>query len=476
MSLIKLNISQIHQGLKEKDFSALELCQEYLTEIKKKNQDIFAYLFVNQDLVLAKAKQVDQTISSGQDFSLLTGVPGAIKDNILVKGIPCTASSKSLENYLAPYNATVIERLNKENCLILGKTNLDEFAMGSSTENSSFGPTRNPFDLTRVAGGSSGGSAAAVAANLSAFSLGSDTGGSIRLPACFCGAVGLKPTYGTVSRYGLIAFASSLDQIGPIAKTVQDVEIVFNTIKGKDEMDSTSVDLEKNQTDFSINQLKIGVPKEYLVQGINPEIKQRIEQVVEKYQAKGALIKEISLPSTEQALSCYYIIACSEAAANLARYDGIKYGYSAIEQTEEKINNLLDIYLKSREKGFREEVKRRIMIGTYSLSAGYYQAYYLKAQKARNQIINDFDKAFEKVDLIVAPVSPVLPFKIGEKVENPLEMYLADIYTVSVNLAGLPALSMPCGQINDLPTGFQIISKHFQEDKIFKAAKFYEKH
>ena len=476
MNLIELNIKQAHQGLRKKDFSALELCQAYLAEIKKRNKDIFAYLFVDQDKALDKAKRIDKIISSGEKISFLTGIPCAIKDNILVQGMPCTASSKFLENYIAPYNATVIEKLDNQNALILGKTNLDEFAMGSSTENSFFGTTRNPFDLTRVPGGSSGGSAAAVKANFSVFALGSDTGGSIRLPASFCGVVGLKPTYGTVSRYGLIAFASSLDQIGPITKTVEDAEIVFNAIKGKDEMDSTSVQSKNSCSKFSISKLKIGVPKQYFVEGINPEIKEKVKKVIKKYQEMGALVQEISLPYTKYALSCYYIIACSEAAANLARYDGIKYGYSAFNQKKEKIENLLDIYLKSREKGFQEEVKRRIMLGTYSLSSGYYQAYYLKAQKARTQIVNDFEKAFKKVDLIFTPVSPMLPFEIGKKIETPLEMYLADLYTVSANLAGLPALSLPCGEIDNLPVGFQIIGKHFEEDKILTAGKLYEQY
>jgi len=391
---------------------------------------------------------------------------------MMVEGMPCTAASKILADYKAPYNATVVEKINNEGGIILGKTNLDEFAMGSSTENSAFGPTRNPHDLTRVPGGSSGGSAAAVAGGLSVFSLGSDTGGSIRLPASFCGVVGLKPTYGAVSRYGLIAFASSLDQIGPMAKTVEDCQIIFDVIKGKDKMDSTSVDMSKMQkSEEGRGNIKIGIPKEYFVKGIDPQVEQAIKRAIKTYEERGIKIEEISLPHAEYALSCYYIIAPSEASTNLARYDGIKYGYS---KRQDEAQDLLDVYLKSRGEGFGEEVRRRIMLGTYALSAGYYDAYYLKAQKVRALIKNDFEKVFKKVDAIFAPVSPFLPFKIGEKIKDPLSMYLVDIYTVSVNLAGLPALSLPVGKVGELPVGLQIIGKPFEEDKIFKIGKLYE--
>ena len=480
MKLLELTINQIHQGLKKKEFSALELCKEYLNAIRDKDKKILSFLKINEDRSLSQAEEIDKSIAKGEEINRLAGVPCAIKDNILVKDIECTAGSKILEKYIAPYDATVVKKLKEQKAVMLGKTNLDEFAMGSSTENSAFGPTHNPHDLSRVPGGSSGGSAAAVAANISCYSLGSDTGGSIRLPASFCGVVGLKPTYGAVSRYGLIAFASSLDQIGPFAKTVEDCKIVFDAIKGKDEMDSTSVDLISHprmpfsdkdlNKKFQISNLKIGVPKEYFVKGIDPEVEKIIKGAIKKYEEAGAKIEEVSLPNTEYALPAYYIISPSEASANLARYDGIKYGYS-----ERQNKDLLDIYLESRGKGFGPEVRRRIMLGTYALSSGYYEAYYLRAQKVRSLIKNDFEKVFKKVDVLMAPVSPFLPFKIGEKIEDPLSMYLVDIYTVSINLAGLPALSLPVGKVGDLPVGLQIIGKPFEEDIILETGNFFEK-
>jgi len=480
MKLLELTINQIHQGLKKKEFSALELCKEYLNAIRDKDKKILSFLKINEDRSLSQAEEIDKSIAKGEEINRLAGVPCAIKDNILVKDIECTAGSKILEKYIAPYDATVVKKLKEQKAVMLGKTNLDEFAMGSSTENSAFGPTHNPHDLSRVPGGSSGGSAAAVAANISCYSLGSDTGGSIRLPASFCGVVGLKPTYGAVSRYGLIAFASSLDQIGPFAKTVEDCKIVFDAIKGKDEMDSTSVDLISHprmpfsdkdlNKKFQISNLKIGVPKEYFVKGIDPEVEKIIKGAIKKYEEAGARIEEVSLPNTEYALPAYYIISPSEASANLARYDGIKYGYS-----ERQNKDLLDIYLESRGKGFGPEVRRRIMLGTYALSSGYYEAYYLRAQKVRSLIKNDFEKVFKKVDVLMAPVSPFLPFKIGEKIEDPLSMYLVDIYTVSINLAGLPALSLPVGKVGDLPVGLQIIGKPFEEDIILETGNFFEK-
>ncbi len=472
MEINTLTIAQILEKINKKELSVLELCREYLKAIEKKNKDIFAFLSVDEEAVLSKARKMDEAVAAGADLPALAGVPCAIKDNMMVEGMPCTAASKILADYKAPYNATVVEKINNEGGIILGKTNLDEFAMGSSTENSAFGPTRNPHDLTRVPGGSSGGSAAAVAGGLSVFSLGSDTGGSIRLPASFCGVVGLKPTYGAVSRYGLIAFASSLDQIGPMAKTVEDCQIIFDVIKGKDKMDSTSVDMSKMQkSEEGRGNIKIGIPKEYFVKGIDPQVEQAIKRAIKTYEERGIKIEEISLPHAEYALSCYYIIAPSEASTNLARYDGIKYGYS---KRQDEAQDLLDVYLKSRGEGFGEEVRRRIMLGTYALSAGYYDAYYLKAQKVRALIKNDFEKVFKKVDAIFAPVSPFLPFKIGEKIKDPLSMYLVDIYTVSVNLAGLPALSLPVGKVGELPVGLQIIGKPFEEDKIFKIGKLYE--
>jgi len=474
MQLTDFTITQAHQGLEKKEFSALELCKAYLDKIREKDREIFAFLTINTEKALSQAKKIDNLISTGKKLPILAGIPTAIKDNILVEGIKCTAGSKILENYIAPYDATVIKKLKEESCLILGKTNLDEFAMGSSTENSAFGPTHNPHDLTRVPGGSSGGSAAAVAANECVYALGSDTGGSIRLPASFCGVVGLKPTYGAVSRYGLIAFASSLDQIGPITKTVKDCKIVFETIKGRDEMDSTSVELSqkpktKNEK-LNLKEIKIGIPKEYFIKGIDGEVKKVIEATIKKYQEMGAKIEEVSLPHTEYALPAYYIISPSEASANLSRYDGIKYGYSAKEAKD-----LMEIYLKSKGEGFGQEVRRRIMLGTYSLSAGYYEAYYLRAQKTRTLVKNDFEKVFEKVDCLLTPTSPFVAFKIGEKIEDPLSMYLVDVYTVSINLAGLPALSLPCGKAGHLPVGLQIIGKPFEESKILEIGEIFEK-
>ena len=469
MELTNLGIKEINKGLKEKKFSAVSLCKAYFKKIKEKDKDVSAFLSLNEKSALDQAKEVDENVSQGGEIDILAGVPCAIKDNILVEGLKCTAGSKILENYVAPYTATVVERLRNKGAVILGKTNLDEFAMGSSTENSAFFPTKNPNDLTRVPGGSSGGSAAAVAGDMAVYSLGSDTGGSIRLPASFCGVVGLKPTYGAVSRFGLIAFASSLDQIGPFARSVEDCEAVFNAIRGKDEMDSTSVDADKKNEKKNVKDVVVGVPKEYFVQGIDKEVEKIILGAIKKYEDAGAKIEEITLPYSEYALPAYYIINPSEASANLARYDGIKYGLSDAESSE-----LLDVYLKTRGKGFGPEVRRRIMLGTYALSSGYYEAYYLKAQKARTLIKKDFEKAFEKVDAIFTPVSPFLPFKIGEKIEDPLSMYLVDIYTVSINLAGLPALSLPVGKVKNLPVGLQIVGKPFEESRIFEIAKVLE--
>jgi len=470
MILTELTISQIGEGLKKKDFSVQEICQSFLKKIKEKNKEIFAFLKVTEEEVLLKAKKADGLISKNKEVPLLAGVPLAVKDNMQVQGIQCTAGSKILENYIAPYDATVVKRIKEAGGVILGKTNLDEFAMGSSTENSAFGPTRNPHDTSRVPGGSSGGSAAAVAAGFCPYAFGSDTGGSIRLPSSFCGVVGLKPTYGAVSRYGLIAFASSLDQIGPITRSVEDCRIVFNAIKGKDEMDSTSVEYPKSGNQkLEIKNLKIGIPKEYFVKGIDPEVEKAIKSAIKKYEELGAKMIEVSLPHTDYALAAYYIISPSEASANLARYDGIKYGFSKDGK------ELIDVYLKTRGEGFGAEVRRRIMIGTYALSSGYYEAYYLRAQKVRTQVIRDFEKVFQKVDAIFCPVSPILPFKIGEKIDDPLSMYLVDVYTVSVNLVGLPALSLPVGSVRGLPVGLQIIGKPFEEEKILQIGEAFEK-
>ncbi len=466
-----LTITKAHNGLKKKEFSAVELTTFFLNKIKKQDKKIFSYITVSDELALSQAKEIDKKIAKKQDLPVLAGVPMAVKDIISVKGLKNTCASKILKDYIAPYDATCIKKLKELGAVILGKTNLDEFAMGSSTENSAFSVTKNPCDLKRVPGGSSGGSAAAVAADLCCYSLGSDTGGSIRQPASFCGVVGLKPSYGAISRYGLVAFASSLDQIGPITKTAEDAQIVFNAMAGKDPKDSTSVELGIKNYELRIKDLKIGIPKEYFIKGIDPEVEKLIKQAISQAEKQGAKLFEISLPHTKYALAAYYIIMPSEASANLARYDGIKYGLS-----KSRNKSLLDVYLESRGQGFGKEVKRRIMLGTYALSVGYYDAYYLKAQKVRTLIKQDFENAFKKVDAIFTPTSPFPAFKIGEKIADPLSMYLSDIFTVSVNLAGLPALSAPVGFTKaKLPVGLQIIGKPFEDNKILEISKIYDK-
>lgn len=472
MNLAELTITQVHQGLINKEFTSLELTKAFLEKIEKTNKKIFAFLTVTADSAFAQAKKIDDLILQKREINKLAGVPMAIKDNMLVEGVRCTAASKILENYIAPYDATVVKKLKAQGAVILGKTNLDEFAMGSSTENSAFGPTHNPCDITRVPGGSSGGSAAAVAANMAVYALGSDTGSSVRLPASFCGVVGLKTTYGAVSRYGLIAMASSLDQIGPITKNVEDAKLVFEVISGRDPMDSTSVEykFQALSSKLQIKNIKIGIPKEYFIKGIDKEVEKAVKDAIGKFEKAGAKIEEISLPHcTDQALAAYYIITPCEISANMARYDGIKYGFS-----KAKGQNLLGVYLQSRQEGLGNEVRRRIMLGTYALSSGYYEAYYLRAQKVRTKIIEDFDKAFQKVDVIMTPVSPTPAFKLGEK-KDPLTMYLSDIFMTAVNLAGLPGISIPCGKAEGLPVGLQIISKPFKEDKILQLGEFFEK-
>jgi len=475
MELSELTISKVHEGLVNKNFSAVELARAYLGNIKKKDKEINAFLSVTPEPAAVLAKETDEKISRGENIDILSGVPCAIKDVILVEDVKCTAGSRILEDYIAPYDATVVKKLKERGAVILGKTNLDEFAMGGSGENSAFGATKNPYDLSRVPGGSSSGSAAAVSADMAVYALGSDTGGSIRQPASFCGLVGLKPTYGAVSRYGLMAYASSLDQIGPLAKNVEDCRIVFDAIRGKDPLDSTSIESKISNFSAPISNLRIGVPKEYFIKGIDPEVEKIVRAAIKKYEEMGAEIVEISLPHTEYALACYYIIAPSEASANLARYDGIKYGYSESSRFKVQSSKLIDVYLQSRGKGFGSEVRRRIILGTYVLSAGYYEAYYLRAQKVRTLIKKDFERSFEKVDAIFTPVAPTPAFKLGEKTKDPLTMYLEDIFTVSVNLAGLPALSLPCGKTQaGLPVGLQIIGKLFEEEKIMDIAKEFE--
>jgi len=479
MELHELTITQTHQGLLEKKFSAVELTKAFLARIEKENKNIFAFLIITPDLALSQAEKVDNWISQKKDIPLLAGIPLAVKDAILVEKIKATSGSKILENYIAPYDATCIKKLKGLGAIILGKTNMDEFAMGASTEYSGFFTSKNPYNLNRVPGGSSGGSAAAVAADLCCYALGSDTGGSIRQPASFCGIVGLKPTYGAVSRYGLVAFASSLEQIGLLAKTAEDAQIVFEAISGKDPFDSTSVKRSEVRPPLfsggrTSDRFRIGLPKEYFVEGLDPEVEKIIKKAIKKFEELGARIEEISLPRTKYAIPVYYLICTSEASANLARYDGIKYGLSTENRKQKTENNLLDVYLRARAKGFGREVKRRIILGTYALSAGYYDAFYLKAQKVRTLIIKDFARAFEKVDVIFTPTTPSPAFKIGEKITDPLSMYLSDVFTVSVNLAGLPAVSVPCGFVGNLPVGLQIIGRHFEENSILEIAKIYE--
>ncbi|MDO8474427.1 MAG: Asp-tRNA(Asn)/Glu-tRNA(Gln) amidotransferase subunit GatA [bacterium] len=467
---LDLSIKNIADGLVGKLFSAKELTKEFLDAAKKKDKDIHAFLNFTEDIALNQAEKIDEKIAQGEKLGALAGVPCSVKDAILVEGAPCTAGSKILERYVAPYDATVVKKIKEAGAIIIGKTNMDEFGMGGSTENSAFGPTKNPHDLTRVSGGSGGGSTASVAAEECVIGLGEDTGGSIRLPSSFCGVVGLKPTYGAVSRYGVIALASSLDQVGPVAKTVEDAEILFNVIRGKDELDSTSVEYEIQDTKYKIQDLRIGIPKEYFSKGLDPDVEKVIRDAIKKLENAGAKIQEIELPHTKYALAAYYIINTSEASANLARYDGIRYGLSL-----QGGSSLLDTYLDARGEGLGQEVKRRIILGTYALSAGYYEAYYNKAQKVRTLLKQDFEKAFEKVDVIVGPVSPFLPFTIGERITDPLQMYLVDIYTVPVNLAGLPALSVPAGKVGNLPVGLHMIAPAFEEQRLFETGKLFEK-
>jgi len=474
MHLHDLTIKKFHEGLVKKDFKALEATEGYFKVIEEKDKDIGAYLTLLKDLAYKEAEEVDLKIARGESVGVLAGVPLAIKDNILISGERATAGSKILENYIASYDATVIEKLKKAGAVFLGKANLDEFAMGASTENSGFHPTKNPHDLTRVPGGSSGGSVAAVAAHMALGGLGSETGGSIRQPSGFCGVVGLKTTYGAVSRHGVMAMASSLDQIGPIARTVEDTALLFDAIKGVDPYDSTSVDAPYGDdvTTPDVKHLKsltIGIPEEYFIDGIEPEVSRAIEQAIASLKSLGINFKKISLPHTKYALSTYYIIVPAEVSSNMARYDGIRYG-----SRHGDAKNLSDIYVKTKSHGFGAEVKRRILLGTFVLSSGYYDAYYAKAQKVRALVKRDFTEAFKDVDVILTPVSPTRAFKLGERANDPLAMYLADIFTIPVNLAGLPGISIPVKGISGLPIGFQLIGKPFREADILGLGQLYE--
>ena len=474
MELYELTAHELMDKLAKKEVTITDITKSYIDRIKDKDKDVEAFITVTEEQALAKAKDVQERVEKGEVNSKYAGIPIGIKDNICTKGVKTTCASRMLENFVSPYDATVMNKINDENMIMLGKLNMDEFAMGASTEYSYFKKTKNPWDLNKVPGGSSGGSAAAVAANMVPWALGSDTGGSIRQPSSFCGVVGLKPTYGLVSRYGLVAFASSLDQIGPITKDVTDSALLLNLITGHDTKDTTSLDIEKKDyTKALINDvkgLKIGLPKEYFGDGINPEVKQAILEVAKKYEEMGATVEECSMEVTDYALATYYIIACAEASSNLGRFDGIRYGYRTKNYT-----NLKDIYINSRSEGFGEEVKRRLLLGTYVLSSGYYDAYYKKAQKVRTVVKNEFDKLFSKYDVLLTPTSPTVAFDIGTRSSNPLEMYLADICTVSVNIGGLPGISVPCKTDSQgMPIGFQLIGNHFGEETILRAAYTYE--
>jgi aspartyl-tRNA(Asn)/glutamyl-tRNA(Gln) amidotransferase subunit A len=490
VTITNLTISQLHAGLSEKRFSAHEVAQAFLDAIGAHNDELGAYLSVHGDEALKTADEVDRMIARGEDLPPLAGIPLAIKDNMLIKGLPATAGSKILERYTASYDAGVIKKLKAQHAVFLGKTNLDEFAMGSSNENSAFRPVRNPHDTTRVPGGSSGGSAAAVAAGLATAALGSDTGGSIRLPASFCGVVGLKPTYGAVSRSGLIAMASSLDQIGPLTRTVGDAALLFNAIRGYDSLDATSVEAKDDMELFApsadrLHRLVIGLPDEYFIDGIDPAVARAVQSAIHDLTELGFTCKRVSLPHTKYALSTYYIIMPAEVSSNLARFDGIRYSRdpNATNQL-----NLMDMYFKQRGIGFGAEAKRRIILGTFVLSSGYYDAYYQKAQQVRALIARDFDEAFKSVDVVLSPVAPTPAFKLGERTEDPLSMYLADIFTITANLAGLPAISIPIKtahleppakatagkHTSQLPIGFQLIGKPFHEADIIGIGRCYE--
>ncbi|MDO8571449.1 MAG: Asp-tRNA(Asn)/Glu-tRNA(Gln) amidotransferase subunit GatA [bacterium] len=471
-----LSLKEAHKGLEEKRFSSTELTTSCLDRIEQVDGDVHAFLTLTKELALQQAEKVDKKIASGEAIGSLEGIPVALKDNLLMADVRTTAASKILENYKGTYTATAVKKLLDAGAVVLGKTNLDEFAMGSSTENSAYGATKNPWDTSRVPGGSSGGSAAAVSADECMYSLGSDTGGSIRQPASLCGVVGMKPTYGTVSRYGLIAMASSLDQIGPFAKRVEDVAEIFDVIKGKDSHDASSFACPKGSSKHSLKEgiegLKIGVPKEYFISGMDADVASTVNQAIIQLEKLGAEIVEIELPHTEYALSTYYVIMPAEVSANLSRFDGIRYG------TRVDAPTLLDVYKKSRAEGLGGETRRRIMLGAYVLAAGYYDAYYKQAQKVRMLVRRDFEQALSRVDCIVTPTSPIPAFTLGEKSEDPLTMYLADIFTVSANIAGIPGLVVPCGfvqrDMKELPVGLQILGRHFDEATILRVGYAYE--
>ncbi len=474
-SLHQLTAHELHDLISTKQISAQEAASAFISRIEAVEDRVKSYVTTTPDLALKQAESVDESIAKGDQPGPLAGIPAAIKDNMSTRGVLTTCSSKILHNYKPIYDATVVDRLSSERAVMLGKTNLDEFAMGSSTENSGFFVTHNPWDLNTVPGGSSGGSAAAVAADECAFALGSDTGGSIRQPASFCGVVGMKPTYGRVSRYGLIAFASSLDQIGPLTKDVTDCAIVLNAIAGKDPCDSTSLDVDC--PDFTgslvadVKGIKIGVPKQFFGEGTDPDIDKAVRGAIDLLARLGAQYEETSMPSVDYGLPVYYIIAPAECSSNLARYDGVRYGLRSKNPSD-----VIEMYQQTREQGFGAEVKQRIMIGTYALSAGYYDAYYLKAQKVRTLLRRDFEKAFEQFDVLITPTSPTVAFRIGERADDPFAMKLADVCTIPANLAGIPAISIPCGLKNGLPIGLQIMAKGLDEETLLRVAYTFEQH
>lgn len=475
MNITDLTVHELQKKLNNKELTSEEIVKAYIKNIEEKDVEVQAFLTKVEEDAINEAKDIDEKRKNGEiPENSLAGIPIGIKDNINVKGLKTTCASKMLENFISPYNATVVENLQAENLINLGKLNMDEFAMGSSTEHSAFKKTKNPWNLNKVPGGSSGGSAAAVAANILPWALGTDTGGSIRQPASFCGVVGMKPTYGLVSRYGVVAFASSLDQVGPITKDVTDAAILLNVIAGHDEKDSTSVNRPKKDYTKALKNdvkgMKIAVPKEFFAQGVNEDVKKNLENAIEIYKSLGAKVEEISLDVNKYSLATYYIIACAEASSNLGRFDGIRFGYRA-----KNANSLKEIYKNSRTEGFGKEVKRRIILGTYVLSSGYYDAYYKKAEKVRTLILEEFEKVFKKYDVILTPTSPTTAFNIGENIKDPLTMYLADICTVPVNIAGLPGISIPCGVDKDgMPVGMQLIGNRFNEDAILNAAYTFE--
>ena len=469
----RATLRKAKEGLQKKQFSSVELTEAVFKHIDRVEGKVKAFVHLTRETALNQAREADQKIAAGEDAPLL-GIPLALKDLICTQGLRTTCSSRMLDQFVSPYDATVVKQLKAAGAVIIGKTNMDEFAMGSSNENSWHHPTFNPWAQDRVPGGSSGGSAAAVAAHQCMASLGSDTGGSIRQPASFCGVTGLKPTYGRVSRFGLVAFASSLDQIGPLTRTVEDAALLMNVISGKDPLDSTSAEI--SRPDFTqalskgVKGLKIGISKEYFTSGMAPEVERAVQDAIKTLESLGMEKVEVSLPHTQYAVATYYILACAEASTNLSRYDGVRYGHRS-----EQSDNLQDMYLNTRSEGFGEEVKRRIILGTFVLSSGYYDAYYLKGQKARTLIKRDFEEAYKKCDLIVAPTCPAPAFKLGEKMDDPLQMYLADIYTISANLAGIPALSIPCGfSAENLPIGLQLMGKHFDEETLLQVGHHFQ--